>query len=341
MKTILNISKTVFLGLGAVIGAGFISGAELISFFGLKSFVPFLFLSVILFCLSFYIVLSVGRCFGGYEGVLQTVFKKNGSMRVFSVLSMFITFSAMLSVIDEITVFYALNKKIRIFSVLILAVLPIITKNGIKFLEKINLFISPLILFFVICILLSKRGFDFSVEKEKPIILIKSFLFVFSNAFLTMPVLCDSASKKSKSEIVISAVILSFLLCLLALFILASIKSADIKEKTVFPFAVGIEKRYFYLFKLLLFISVFTSVFLLFYPLYNFAYSLQKNIGVFMLCSFSYLFSRLGILNIIDYAYPLIGVIGLFVLIRCAVFLLSTKYKKAYKENNTEKGVIL
>ncbi|MBQ9514388.1 MAG: hypothetical protein IJR66_05400 [Clostridia bacterium] len=341
MKSVLNVSKIVFLGLGAVIGAGFISGAEPISFFGLNGFVLFLIFSLFLFCISFCLVLSVANDCGGYEGVKKQVFFNNKLMSFFSVLSLFITFSAMLSAVDEILFITLFNRKIKIFSLILLAVLPFITKSGIRFIEKLNLFISPIILLIAVYIFATKKGFDFSYRRDGIFTLFKSFLFVFSNVFLTFPVLSDSAYKKSRSEIFFASIILSVLLFLIALFILASIKYAKINEKTVFPFLLSIGKNYRAPFLALLSISVFTSLFLTFYSLYNFAFDIGKSVGVFSLLTLSYCFSRLGVLSIIDYAYPIIGVFGFIAVILCARYKIGIKYKKIRKVNNTVKGVQL
>ena len=341
MKSILNVSKTVFLGLGAVIGAGFISGAEPISFFGLNGFVPLLILSFFLFIFSFYLVLFAGKCCDGYEGVKKRVFSDNKLINAFLFLSLFITFSAMLSVVDEILFITILNKKIKIFSLVLIAILPFIVKGGIRFIEKVNLFFSPVILFLSVYLFATKKAFEFSFTVENPIYLIKSFLFVFSNTFLTMPVLADSAIKKSRGEIILSSVILSILLCAVALFVLASIKKARLTEKNAFPFLISIGKEYKTVFSSLLIISVFTSLFLSFYPLFNFSYSRGKGVGALTLLTFSYCFSRLGVVNIIDYAYPVIGVFGLIATVFLAKFKITKKYKNPDKDHNTEKGVKL
>ena len=48
MKTLFNVLSTVFLMLGAIIGAGFISGAELVGFFGTENFVVLAIVSTVL-----------------------------------------------------------------------------------------------------------------------------------------------------------------------------------------------------------------------------------------------------------------------------------------------------
>lgn len=56
MKRLFGILKTVFLLCGAVIGAGFLGGAELAEFFGAAGYAPFLALSGALFFIGFFVV---------------------------------------------------------------------------------------------------------------------------------------------------------------------------------------------------------------------------------------------------------------------------------------------
>ena len=58
MKRLFGILKTVFLLCGAVIGAGFLGGAELAEFFGAAGYAPFLALSGALFFIGFFVVFA-------------------------------------------------------------------------------------------------------------------------------------------------------------------------------------------------------------------------------------------------------------------------------------------
>lgn len=58
MKKLFGILKTVFLLCGAVIGAGFLGGAELAEFFGATGYAPFLALSGAMFFIGFFVVFA-------------------------------------------------------------------------------------------------------------------------------------------------------------------------------------------------------------------------------------------------------------------------------------------
>jgi uncharacterized membrane protein YkvI len=86
VKTLFNILQTIFLLVGTIIGAGFITGAELVEFFGSKNFIVPLIFATILMAVALVIVFkklkscqsnsyNVENLFGGRKGyALATCF---------------------------------------------------------------------------------------------------------------------------------------------------------------------------------------------------------------------------------------------------------------------------
>ena len=93
--------------LGAIIGAGFASGKEIVSFFGKYGYwvIPFLVLAAILFFFCFYIFSNLGKDIKpkSISDITSKIFGKAGVFVDFSfILSTFITLASMLAGCDSI-----------------------------------------------------------------------------------------------------------------------------------------------------------------------------------------------------------------------------------------------
>ena len=65
--------RALFTMVGTVVGAGFVSGRELLQFFACFR-ISTIYCAGLLFFLSFLLFVRLGRIFGGFEGVLKGVF---------------------------------------------------------------------------------------------------------------------------------------------------------------------------------------------------------------------------------------------------------------------------
>ena len=70
----MNTLKTALVLIGTTIGAGFITGAELLRFFH-EGYLGALFLSCLLYFFVCVFFLRLGRKYGGYEGALRALFR--------------------------------------------------------------------------------------------------------------------------------------------------------------------------------------------------------------------------------------------------------------------------
>ena len=95
-------NTTLFI-VGTVIGAGFISGAELVRFFPCEAFLIPTLLSAALLCAMTVFFLYLGRVHGGYRGCVLALFGK-GAPVVFVLVtcSCFVTAAGMLAGLDAL-----------------------------------------------------------------------------------------------------------------------------------------------------------------------------------------------------------------------------------------------
>ena len=75
------IRATMFM-VGASIGAGFLSGAELVRFFSSEFFLPAVIISSVLFFFLSLLFLSYGRKYGGYEESIAQLFRRRNACGV-------------------------------------------------------------------------------------------------------------------------------------------------------------------------------------------------------------------------------------------------------------------
>ena len=86
---------------GTVVGAGFISGAELVRFFPAVGFFPCLVLAAGLFSLCFFALFCLGAKYGGYGGMLTALFGRAApAVRLFVYACSLVLCASMLAGLD-------------------------------------------------------------------------------------------------------------------------------------------------------------------------------------------------------------------------------------------------
>lgn len=331
MKTLIEILGTVFLIVGAVIGAGFISGSELVSFFGADNFTFCVVLSGILFFICFYIVLISGSKSGSlYE--LNNVVLKNGFLFDVAVrISCFLSVSVMLSAIDAVTVGINMFDGIPIYSLLSLFFVAFISRYGVKGARIANFVTVPIILFAVNFIVVMNGRVDISFGGGIEIKGIgKAFLYVTMNLFINLPSLADGSRGKSAAKIFTISLLSAVALAAESLLILGTVKGygSDLSAYPM-PFFTALgDGDYAIPFAVVCLVGIFTSLVAAYYPLREYAVGKLRGTGEILLASACFFTSRLGIKNIIDYTYPVIGGFGAVYLIYCIRYLIKNYGKR-------------
>ncbi len=321
VKTFFNVLSTVFLMLGAVIGAGFISGAELLNFFGTENFLSSviiaIFLTAVVFCLVF-------RAFKRFEKTEDGVEKLLGGKTVYSFFTCFSSYvftASMLAGLDELWNSLNLLNGVPVFSIITIILISIFSQYGVKGLERLNLFLMPAVLIIVNVLIFSKHNLDLTAIK-KPLLTqtIKSMLYVFMNTFICMPVMRECAKNKGKKSLILSSIIVALIVGAQSLIILCAIKGSSVLNRTHMPLFDLMNKGGFSIpFFLCLLVGTLTSAFSAYYPAYAFAKNKGKKFGVIVSAVLTLTLSRLGLNLIVKYLYPLIGGLGALFVIRSLI----------------------
>jgi len=336
VKTLFSILKTSFLTVSAIIGAGFITGRELVGYFGIENFEVYSLVSALLFFGSFYLVYSLGRRENSYNELHEKMLKNRGGkvMSVAVIISAFVSLCSLFSAMDSLTKSLGFFGGFPLLSIVAILVVSNTSKYGINGLEKINSVLVPIVLFAVLLALAFKGDFKFTFEGEfSGVKSTKTVLFVTMNIFINLPVIFSSAKGKSKKTLLISAIISALILSLLTFFMLGAIAvGGEQTGQADMPLLSAVGGGYATLFAVALFTALASSVTTAYYPLYEVAKKLDDKRGVVMLGIISFAFSRLGLKTIVDYVYPIIGCFGLIYVVICLIYVvrknISIKGKK-------------
>ena len=314
MKAFFDVLSVVFLALGGIIGAGFVSGNELVSFFGAGNFAPAIILSAVLTFFSICLVFS----FAVKEDMELTVNKLFGKSKTFSNLSVicnFLFFASMLAGLDAVWNSFGILVGVPVLSVLSLAFISVLGRFGVKGLEKFNLYLMPFVVIVVLLCALTTKGVSNGHSSVKASS-INAVLYCFLNVYVIMPTLFATAKGKSKKTLFISALTTTLIVALLSTIILLTVRKTNGAEFTDMPFYTAVLSSPF---KSLLIVAIavgaLTSGAISYYPVYQKVKGRFGEKGILVVGVFAFLLSRMGLTAIIKYVYPLVaGVGGVFVL---------------------------
>ena len=338
MKTLFDILKATFLTVSAIIGAGFITGRELVGYFGVQNFEVYSIFSGVLFFGCFLLIYSFGRAHNSYDNFNEKMLGKKGGkiMSTGVLISAFISLCSLFAAMDSLTESLGFFGKVPVFSIFMIVLVSFTSKHGVKGLEKINLVLVPVVLSAVVSALIFKGdfkfdfAFNFSALKGG-----KTVLYVTMNAFINLPIIFSATRGKNKKTVVGSAILSAIILSGLTFFMLGAIafNGSGAKDADM-PLLHAVGKGYSFVFGVALFTALISSVTTAYYPLYEFAVKTDGKRGIIILDIFAFAFSRIGLKNIVDYVYPVIGVFGLIYIIACIVYAL-----KVRKNNKKISGI--
>ncbi len=317
----MGIFKTTFFIVGTSIGAGFLSGAELVRFFGTERvLLPVLLSSAVFFCLSA-LFLRLGKKYNGMEGALHALFGRaaKGMEVLFAALS-FIPCAGMLAGLDAL--FPALSPLISLSGLgLVLCFL----RRGMGGISLLNSLLVPVLLLFV---LLSRGGTLFFPGRTGHDL---GVLYAGMNSFLALPVLLE-AGREAKRP-VLSAFLASAVVCVSALFVLGRIFSEGagaLDAELPFLYAMRGRKSFFAASAL----AILTSLGSALYPLLRLCErAKRKNAAKGGVLFAAFLFSRLGLAGIVRFFYPAVGALGLLFSVVCVLheYLFEQHHQKVHR----------
>lgn len=308
---------------GAVAGAGFLSGRELLEFFGGFRILP-LVLSGAGFFLGFLLFLRLGARYGGFNGVADTLFGKKMSLAVKSA-ALFASFAVATAMLSA---FHSEFPKCKPFLAAALIVAgTAFSGRGIKGLSAFSAAFTPFLLCTAVLLILSRGKFSapesVSVARDCKSAAL-SAVYVCMNVLTSSPVLCELGEKlQTNKKTTCAAGLAALILTLLA----AAILSVTGFDKSSYSHPMPLESvlQGGVFFSLLSSVGMATTFAVCFYPVFGAA----KTKGtcaeiavpfVFLLCSF------VRFEKVVRFFYPVAGVLGGIVLVAAVVAAVCRPY---------------
>ena len=302
MKKLLNTLRISCSVIGAVIGAGFISGREIMTFFfGYNRYISSILLFVVLFLLI-YFVLRVKNAF------LSNLIKKSELLiLILNVLVM----ASMLGATDSLAQsLFGIRKEIPVLSMPILLLSTIICLNGYEKLTRVNSIIVPMLLlvFFTAVFVIMEDSNP--VSKNGTINAPSCLSYVALNVFLIQPFLIKIKEEKEVYSPLGVAFISSFILAL-AIFLFLGVLSEDCIYCDIPLILLANNNRFlYYLLAIIIFIAIFTTLLAVQFPFCGIINGNDSLTLIFVSVA-AFAISRIGFYKIVDKIYPRMSFIAI------------------------------
>ena len=311
---------------GSVIGAGFLSGAELVRFFPAQGILPHAAVAAGLFFLCFWMLYRVGGACGGFAGVLARLGRAGPLLRAALLASSFVLCAGMLAGLHSLAREGAgIALSFPLLSLLAPPLLYGLAGRGMRGLYAADALLVPLILLFVA----ANAGGALRSVQPAPAGAASSLagvcLYVCMNAFLAAPVVCDAGAARGASGggaagCALAALLLGFCIAAVAGAV-AGTGAAD--ADLPFLAALGGGRAVRLLFCAVCACAILNSLFSAYYPLHRAAESARRpRLARAGICAAAFLLSAAGLSGLVRFVYPLVGGAGavFFALLPRALF---------------------
>lgn len=325
------IRATMFM-VGASIGAGFLSGAELVRFFSSEFFLPAVIISSVLFFFLSLLFLSYGRKYGGYEESIAQLFRRRGTpfAKAFLFVAAFVPVSGMLAGLDALLPEYA-----PLASAVGLVFVLLFLRRGVSGITILNTVLVPVLLIIVFAYTAGDYGSFYPLAPRPMAGIGGGILYAAMNVLLAAPVMMEAGAKMK--NITLPALFSALIICVCAACILGSIyREGDNAINSALPFLYVMRGNS--VFYVACALAILTSLVSALFPLLKAAERFSGKIKyaaktVIILSAFA--LSRFGLHGIVQYFYPIVGITGL---IFSAVCIFNEQFFKQYDEKIHTRG---
>ena len=321
---------------GAIIGAGFASGAEIVSFFG-KSGWLVVGVGAVMFALFFVEIFLFLNCNTNGSNDFGKMLL-GGRGKIFDYVLLFCHFCVLSGMIAGARSLCILAGMDWLFLVLF-CVVGILLFFGFGSVVKINAFLLPLLCIFLIVlpsIVIAKHGIYLSFPKAKmvPRIFLNLLLYVSMNSLIASPILLKiSGEIKHKKT---CAFVSSAVVC--ALFLIVFFALSSLKTKSDLPF-FDLCKNYGFWAKLIcvvfLLVATLSTLVSCGMALVDVIKTKNRAVAVLVVFISASFASLIGFSNIVLYVYPFMGILGALIIAFLLLKNLVGKIQKRKKQRNS------
>ncbi len=327
-----EIFKTVFLLLGAIIGAGFASGKEIFLFFGsfsLNCLVVIILAGALFFALSF-LFLRVGA---------SENYKKFQKSRFYNVFDFIIVFFIAITASVMMAGFQDAFGFVATFISILFAIF--MATSGVKVLKVASVVIVPILILGIlyICVKASVAGQTSEVYYPN-FAYLKAGQYIGMNIFLATEVLTADGKNLNKKEAFSASLIASLILVIMIILSVIAFRCYGVTESEAMPMlnmAKSVGEVEYYVFMLVLWCGIFTTLASSLFSLKQKVITRLKLKDSFLvlISMFCYVLSVLGFEKIVELFYPLEGYVGLVYSVVTFVFVFWLQAFQAKQRQNT------
>ena len=336
---------------GAIIGAGFVSGREVVSFFGEFGYLALPFLIVVfgLFYFCFYIFAKLGKNLkvNSISGLTSAIFGKAGIFVDFAfIMSTFITLSSMLAGSDSIgQIMFGYSYNFCYISILTAMIVTIIVFCGLKYIYKLTDAILPIML---VLIFMVAFMFIFGTKMQNVANSfggvnvfsagLKSILYVCMNTFSNIFIIAKTSQFMSKKQIGVACAISVATLVVLIFTIIVTILHGGVdiltSDMPMLAVANKIGSTFGIIYAIVLWLAIFTTICVAAYSIVQWLnqYIKSKFLCAVVTLTLAFVFSRFGFATIVDFFYPLEGIFGTVFIVYSAIYYFKNKNRFLAKD---------
>lgn len=335
-----QIFKTAMLIVSLIVGAGFASGSELVSFFGKFGFAAYpvaVLCGLMLFC-SLIVFMSLGEIIRpkSTEDLTRALFGKFSPVADTFILFIHLIITAsMVAGADQLIEFGSIQ--MPIISLLTLCLVYVVVYRGFQSLVDVNAFLMPLVLF--TCFLVGVYGITHPVDfvasqGTLAEVLGSAFIYVGMNTLLSATVI-TSINQPLKLQVKsagIGSIIISCLIMLLTSAIMCGGIAVISADMPIMVLASRMNAKL--VFVIVLWSAIFSSVLANSYILNQWASGLikDKQISLSTVLIVVFILSRLGFKTIVDIFYPLCSAAGAIFVLSGVIYLIRHSLKNRFSD---------
>lgn len=330
----------IFLIIGAVIGAGFSSGKEIVVFFssaGNLSYILILLITIFLYIVLISLI-KLGQNIKpkNIKDINKNLFKYTSRFfDIFILFGLFIFITAMVAGLNSVGSIIFNNIKFPVLTIISIFFSFFIVLNGYDAIKKVNYFLMPIVILFIILIsilglinsnnqtlIFTYNSLDFLKYFALGICYI-SYNIVFSTSLIV-----EKSKDFSKKKTIVNSLIISIILGAL-IFVINSVLlngkySNFYSDLPLLNIAFEISGTLGYLFGFILWFSILTSLISSLYMLVN-SFKINKYLSCSIFLTISFILSFFGFSQIVNIVYPLQGLIGLIFIFKTIGYNFSKK----------------
>ena len=306
---------------GGVIGAGFITGAEIARFFPSYTILPCCFFLFVLMFLSLFGMMTAGALYGEKQTNLRVL---GGIHKIYDPLIIGVSFVSVVSMCAGIdNLFSSLagtNEYLPVLSVPLLIASYFICKKGVDGVGAFNLALVPVM---ILCILPLGIGVNFSEIQNHPVSfkeMTEIIIYCGLNCFTSAPLLFKQGEKYGLKASALGAAIASLIVSVCVGVVCYRISYYGKTGAMPIMHSLAGSRFYYAVFAFITALGIVTTLVCSHFALVSYAnkYPVKRTLnGVIIILAIGV--SRLGFQSIINYAYPLVGLIGALYSARTAV----------------------